>query len=92
MFGNINGKSKKYFETLTIIFLIVIATYSIMAIITHFSLNYKFDDYKLTDSILSIFDRETAIFKFFIGFIILIISWILSAMLIKYIKDKIKRR
>lgn len=73
-------------RTILIIALIAIAAYSIMAVITHFSLNFELENYKFKDSILSIFNTETAIFKFFIGFMILNIVWLIIAVSIYSVK------
>jgi len=85
------SKSKKIFKTLFMIFFIALLTYAIMAVITHFSLNYQLPNYKFTQSLISIFDFSTDIFKFFIGFILINIIWITLAILIFYIKNLIHR-
>ena len=66
----------KILKTLIVIAIIALITYSIMAVINHFSLNFETENYKFNKSLMSIFDYETAIFKFFIGFMILNISWL----------------
>ena len=79
----------KVLKTLSIIAVIALITYAIMAIITHFSLNFESDNYKFNSSIISVFDTETAIFKFFIGFMILNISWLAVSVSIFFIKKLI---
>jgi hypothetical protein len=83
-FPDINLKT--VIRTMIIIALIAVLTYATMAVITHFSLNFKLETYKFRDSLLSIFDFETAIFKFFLGFMILNIIWLSLALLIWLIK------
>ncbi len=71
-------------KTITAMIIISIITYVVMAIITHFSLNYLSDNYKFHQSIVSVFDFKTAIFKFFGGFIILCTSTVVIAVSIKF--------
>ncbi len=73
---------KKIFKTLLMILIITVFTYAVMAVITNFSLNYKLPDYTFSLSLLSVFDINTDIFHFFIGFIILNIIWISAAIII----------
>jgi|GEM_PF-2734306 hypothetical protein len=75
-------------KTVFIILIITFFTYSIMAVITHFSLNYKSENYLFIDSIKSVFDTTTAIFKFFAAFILLNIVWVTVAIFIRFIKNK----
>ena len=83
---NTVNKFTSIIRTMIIMALIAIATYAIMAVITHFSLNFEFENYKFKDSLLSIFNTETAIFKFFLGFMILNIIWLSIALLIHSVK------
>jgi hypothetical protein len=92
MFKNINVIASPFVRTFSKIFLIIILTYSLMAIITHASLNRGFDDYKFSQSLISIFDTKTAIFKFFVAFMIINILWILGAWGIKSIKNFINNK
>ncbi len=85
------SKSEKTIKTLFMIFFIALLTYAMMAVITHFSLNYQLPNYKFTQSLISIFDFSTDIFKFFIGFILINIIWISLAILIFYITKLIRR-
>ncbi len=75
-------------KTLLYIFIIALITYAAMAVITHFSLNYKTEAYYFTQSLNSIFNTETAMFKFFIAFMVLNICWIIFAVLIQFIKKR----
>lgn len=75
-------------KTLVYIFLIALITYAVMAVITHFSLNYKTETYHFTESLKSIFNTDTAMFKFFVGFMILNILWILFAVTIQFLKKR----
>ncbi len=86
---NIENNLITIFKTVFIISFIVILTYVIMAVITHFSLNYKTETYSFSQSLLSIFNTKTAIFKFFTAFILLNIVWISFAILIKFIKKQL---
>lgn len=79
-------------KTLAVIAVIIIATYSIMAVITHFSLNFETENYKFTDSLLSVFNTETAIFKFFTIFMIMNVAWLSIALLVYFIKKMIIKR
>lgn len=83
---NTANKFTRILRTMIIIVLIAIAAYAIMAVITHFSLNFELENYKFKDSLLSIFDSGTAIFKFFLGFMILNIVWISIAVLFYTVK------
>ena len=76
-------------RTMLIIACIAVLTYAIMAVITHFSLNFEFENYKFKESLLSIFDFDTAIFKFFIGFMIINIIWLSVAVIIFLIKKTV---
>ncbi len=76
------------FKTLVYIFLIALITYAVMAVITHFSLNYKTETYHFIESLKSIFNTDTAMFKFFVGFMILNILWILFAVTIQFVKKR----
>ncbi len=82
----------KILKTLAAIALIAIITYSIMAIITHFSLNFESENYKFNTSLKSIFDTETAIYKFFFGFMILNISWLFISVSIFFLKKLIIKK
>lgn len=84
-----NINYNKYFKAFLFISLTVLLTYCAMAVITHFSLNYMSPDYKFSNSLNSIFNTKTAIFKFFAGFVIIYLIWILSAVFIKYIRRNI---
>lgn len=86
---NIENNLIRIFKTIFTILLLAISMYIIMAIITHFSLNYNNENYKFTQSLLSIFNSDTAIFKFFFAFVILNVSWILVAVMINFIKNKL---
>lgn len=79
----------KVLKTLIVIAIIAVITYAVMAVITHFSLNFESENYKFYTSIKSIFDFETAIFKFFKGFMILNISWIFISVSIFFFKKLI---
>ncbi|MCF6365598.1 MAG: hypothetical protein L3J35_05285 [Bacteroidales bacterium] len=83
---NKENKMPAVLKTLLSIFLIALITYAVMAIITHFSLNFETETYKFKKSIDSIFNTSTAIFKFFTVFMLVNISWIIIAVLIHYIK------
>jgi len=85
---NKENKMSKVVKTLLYILLIAIITYAVMAVITHFSLNFETETYKFKKSIDSIFDTSTAIFKFFSAFMLLNISWIIIAVSIYFIKKK----
>jgi len=83
--------AEKTFKTLFMILIITLLTYAVMAVITHFSLNYQLPDYKFSQSLLSIIDFDTDIFMFFIGFIIINIVWTAFALFIFFIKKQIHR-
>ena len=82
---------KKYFAFKTMITIAFIAflTYAVMAVITHFSLNLNTENYSFSKSLASIFNTNTAIFKFFIYFMILNVIWISIAVSIFKIKKLI---
>jgi len=84
-----NINYNKYLKAFFYITLTIIVTYATMAVITHFSLNYTSPDYKFLQSLKSIFDTKTAVFKFFGTFLIINVIWILSAVFIKYIRRNI---
>ena len=85
--------NKPSFETIVKVILyiifITIATYVIMAIITHFSLNNTVEKYQFLHSLISVFDTDTAIFNFFKIFIFIESGFIILAILIKQIYDKV---
>lgn len=83
-------KAEKIFKTLLIILIITLFTYAVMAVITHFSLNYQLPNYKFSQSLQSIYNFNTDMFKFFIGFIIINIVWISAAIFIWFITKIIK--
>ncbi len=83
--------TEKIFKTILMILIITLLTYAVMAVITHFSLNYKLPDYKFSQSLISITDFNTDFFTFFIGFIFVNIIWISFALLIFFIKKQIHR-
>ena len=85
------NKAEKIFKTLLMILIITLLTYAVMSVITHFSLNYQLPEYTFSQSLLSVFDFSTDIFKFFFGFILINIIWISMALLIFYIKKLIHR-
>jgi len=85
-------KSEKIAKTLLMITIISLLTYAVMAVITHFSLNYQLPEYKFYQSLQSIFDTKTDIFIFFIGFIIINIVWISSALIIRLFIKYFKRK
>lgn len=82
---------KNFFAVKTIVTIIIIAfvTYAIMAVINHFSLNFEFENYAFKNSLVSIFDTDTAIFKFFMYFMILNFVWISIALSIRLINRSI---
>jgi len=86
---NIDKSLISVFKTLLTIAIIVTFTFVIMAVITHFSLNYKLETYNFTDSLLFIFNPESSFFKFFEGFILLNVIWILLAVFIKFISKQL---
>lgn len=88
---NTVNKFTSILRTMIIIALIAFSTYAIMAVITHFSLNFELRDYKFKDSLLSIFNTETAIFKFFLGFMILNFVWLSIALLIYSVKKTLSK-
>jgi len=75
-------------KTLIIMALIAVMTYALMAVITHFSLHFESDNYLFSESLKSVFDTKTAIFKFFVVFMILNIVWLSLAVSIYYIKKQ----
>jgi len=86
---NIDNNLISIFKTVFVISAIALLTYVIMAIITHFSLNYETETYKFSQSLAYVFNTNSAIFKFFIGFVMLNISWILLAIFINFLKKLI---
>ncbi|MEA2042172.1 MAG: hypothetical protein U9N85_06420 [Bacteroidota bacterium] len=66
-------KRELNFERVVLILLyisiITLLTYAVMAVITHFSLNYSIQNYSFTDSLKSVTDTNTAMFKFFFLFV-----------------------
>ena len=86
---NTDKKFITILKTIVSISIIAILTYALMAIITHFSLNFELENYKFKESLISIIDIDTAIFKFFIGFMILNIIWLSFAVIIHMIKKTI---
>ncbi len=80
---------EKIFLTVIIMSFITVATYVIMAVITHFSLNYLTDNYNFLQSLISVFDISTAIFKFFSAFMIMFVATIFIAIFIKLAKKQI---
>lgn len=89
---NIDNNLISVFKTVIIISAITLLTYIIMAIITHFSLNYETETYKFSQSLAYIFNIKSSIFKFFIGFVFLNIIWILLAIFIKFLKKLITKK
>jgi len=71
---------------------ITIITYVVMAVITHFSLHYKFPEYKFSQSLKSVFDFNTDFFKFFLWFILINIVWISVAVLLNFFISVIKHK
>lgn len=71
------------------IILTALGTYAVMAVITHFSLNYLSPGYSFSDSLYSVLDTNTPIFKFVIGFGILSLATVFVAVFIKLIKEKV---
>ncbi|NPA45254.1 MAG: hypothetical protein GXO49_06960 [Chlorobi bacterium] len=86
---NIDNKLISVFKTVFTISAIALLTYVIMAIITHFSLNYETETYKFSQSLEYVFNTNSAIFKFFLGFVLLNVSWILLAIFINFLKKQI---
>lgn len=84
-------KTKIIFKTMIMIFIITLFTYIIMAVITDFSLNYKLQNYKFSQSLTLIFDFSSDFFQFFLWFIVLNIIWISAAIFIWFIFKIIKR-
>lgn len=78
----------KVVSTLSIMLLITISAYVIMAIITHFSLNYLAENYRFSQSLISVFDTETAIFNFFFVFVIMCVTTVLTAISVKIAKEE----
>jgi len=76
------------FKTLGMILLIALIMYSVMAVITHFSLNYETDGYQFFQSLSYIFNIETAIFRFFAAFMLLNMGWIFLAVSINFIQKQ----
>ncbi len=85
---NKEKRMTEVFKTLLYIFLIALITYAVMAVITHFSLNFETETYRFRESLLSVFNSKTAIFKFFLSFMILNIIWILFAVSFRFIKKR----
>ena len=90
--NNTENNLVKVLKTLIVITIIALITYAIMAVITHFSLNFETEKYKFYFSLKSIFDTETAIFKFFTGFMILNILWLLISVSIFFLKKLILKK
>lgn len=90
--NNTENNLVKVLKTLIIITIIALITYAIMAVITHFSLNFETEEYIFFLSLKSIFDTETAIFKFFTGFMILNILWLLISVSIFFLKKFILKK
>ncbi|NPA68241.1 MAG: hypothetical protein GXO50_06490 [Chlorobi bacterium] len=89
---NNKNKIRSVLKTTLMIFIITVFTYAVMAVITHFSLNYKLPDYNFTDSLMSVFNFNTDIFKFFSGFILINIFWITIAVSINLLLKQIRRK
>lgn len=85
---NIEKRLTVVLKTLVYIFFIALITYAVMAVITHFSLNFGTESYQFSQSLNSIFNTQTAIFNFFLSFIIMNIVWILLAVCIHFIKKR----
>jgi len=83
---NMNKSILTILKTLLIILGIALLMYAIMAIITHFSLNYEMENYTFSQSLNYIFNTKTAIFKFFIAFMVLNIVWVSIAISINFFK------
>ncbi len=86
-----DNKNKEKFiftvlKTLVIMLLITLLTYSVMSVITHFSLFYGIKDYSFKQSVNYIFNTNSSIFMFFSRFLIINILWISIAVFINYIK------
>ncbi len=80
---------QKHLKVFVYISFATLLTYAIMAVITHFSLNYEAESYEFNQSLQSIFDTETDMFKFFAGFVVIYVVWILSAVILQYIKKSV---
>ncbi len=80
---------EKVIKVVLYIIFISLATYAIMAVITHFSLNYLNKNYTFSQSLISIFDTKTAMFKFFRAFAYVEGGFVILALIIKLIKDKV---
>ena len=89
---NTDKKFIAILKTILSISVIAIITYAIMAVITHFSLNFELENYSFRQSLISIFNTDTAIFKFFTGFMILNIIWLSFAVIIHLIKKSIVKK
>lgn len=83
---NMNKSILTILKTLLIILGIALLMYAIMAIITHFSLNYETENYTFSQSLNYIFNTKTAIFNFFIAFMVLNIVWVSIAISINFFK------
>ncbi len=86
-----NG-TKRILNTLFKILIISLVTYAAMAVITHFSLHYRFPGYKLSQSLMSVYDFNTDIFKFYAGFMIINAIWIVAAVIVYNIYKIIRKR
>ncbi len=71
------------------IFLVFAVSYIIMAVITHFSLNYLGNEYRFGQSLTAVFDTNTAIFEFFRAFVILVVTVVITALFVRKLKDKL---
>lgn len=80
---------EKALRIIVYIVLISLATYAVMAVITHFSLNYLQEDYYFSQSLAAIFDTDTAMFKFFRAFMLLEGGFVSLTILVKLIKEKV---
>jgi len=85
--GKLNAS--KLAKSLLYITALVLITYVLLAIITHFSLNNVRADYAFSQSLAAVLDTQTAIFKFVFGFVAISASIVTFAVLVKKIKDKI---
>ncbi len=86
-----NG-TKRILNTLFKILIISLITYAVMAVITHFSLHYRFQGYKFSQSLISVYDFNTDIFKFYAGFMIINAIWIVAAVIVYNINKIIRKR
>lgn len=88
-YSSVSVTFEKVVKVVIYIILISLATYAVMAVITHFSLNYLNGDYRFVQSLKAVFDTETAMFKFFRAFALLESGFIILALFTKLIKDKV---